>query len=137
MDYSNELEIAYQLVDSDKYSDALIYIEDIRKNGCDDVILDLYEALCIYEAKDDVECLRLISKFLSRASKHRKREYALFTAGVCLMNLGLANEALSTFEQVADSYPNIESERNEAKKALGLQKNGLKQYLKIVDQQDA
>ena len=137
MDYSKELEIAYQLVDSDKYLEALAYIEGVRKAGCDDVILYLYEALCAYEANDDLETLRLLTEFLSKAGDHIKREYALFTFATSLMNLGLPNEALSIFNLVSDSYPNINKERISAKKDKKLQESSLLYYSNILGRLDA
>ena len=137
MDHSEQIEIAYQLVNSDKYTEALVCIENIREKGCDDVILSLYEALCVYEAENDVESLRLLSLFLSKAGNHQKREYALFTTGICLMNLGLASEALEVFSQISNSYPDIEVEREKARNKFEAQKEGIVHYSRIRGRKNA
>ena len=137
MDFAKQIHSAYELVDSDQYADALIQIENLRSNGCNDPVLVLYEALCIYEAGDDLETLRLLSEFLDQAKVHRKREYALFTSAICLMNLGLVSEAKNIFNKIPDSYPNIHTERKNVEEKLKSKNSGISFYKKIVGEMNA
>jgi tetratricopeptide (TPR) repeat protein len=131
MDYTEQLDIIYQFVDSDDYENALKHIENIRSQGCSDVVLILYEALCAYDVCDDIETLRLLNLFLKKSGHHEKKEYALFTIGICLMNLGLASEAKDIFSEISNSYPDIEEERNAARIKAESQKKGIALYNQI------
>ena len=110
MAFDAEIERVYQLMDADDYDTAETLILRLRRAGCVRSELLLFEALCSYERADDVRCLELITQFLKKAPNHGKRYYALFTASVCLINLGLEKRARRLLEQVPPSYPDREKE---------------------------
>src|SRR5687767_12919830 len=89
-----KIEKVYSLISAADYAAAGALIRQLRKAGRDDCELMLYEAICAYENSDDIGSLRLLRDFLKQAPRHQKRSYAAFTAGVCLINLGLYDEAL-------------------------------------------
>jgi len=133
MKFDKELNEIYILVNTDEYKKTLLRIKKLRFRGCNDVVLFLYEALCAYEAGDDLECLRLLSIFLNTAEHHQKREYALFTVGICLMNLGLVGEAKKVFIQISDKYPNILKERENAENEILSRQKALEIYTNIME----
>ncbi len=105
----------HKLVESGFHEEALNKIKEAKDKGETNPILMLFEALALYDGKKDLECLVLLNKFLSEIGpEHGKYNYALFTAGICLMNLGLPTEASKLFNLVPNEYPDIESERKEA-----------------------
>ncbi|PUB74049.1 MAG: hypothetical protein DBP03_11825 [gamma proteobacterium symbiont of Ctena orbiculata] len=110
------LEVIHKLVESGFYEEALNKIQAAKSRGETNPILMLFEALALYDGKKDLECLALLNKFLSEvAPDHEKYNYVLFTAGICLMNLGLPAEAYKLFNIVPNEYPEIDNERREAR----------------------
>src|SRR5687768_17375591 len=99
MEPSDSLDAIHKLIDGDDYVTAKDLIKEARAAGKTDPILSLFEALCVYESGNDVETLRLLGEFLLSAGRTRKRPYARFTAGVCLANLGLFQEAKELFAE--------------------------------------
>ena len=112
----------HKLVESGFHEEALKKIKLAKENGETDPILMLFEALALYDNKKDLECLILLNQFLSKINKdHEKYNYALFTSGICLMNLGLAHEASKIFHLVSDEYPDIKKERMQSESQIELQ----------------
>ena len=105
-----EIEDVYSLIAADKYRAAATLIQSLRSKGCEHCDLLLYEAICAYEGSDDINSLRLLTDFLQQARKHAKRQYAAFTACVCLINLGLHDEALKLLQLLPSSYPDRDTE---------------------------
>ncbi len=126
MKNQEEIEQARKLVESGQTEGATALIKKLRSNGCENSILCLFEALIEYDSDNDYECIDLLAKFISSSKGHEKINYAYFTMGICLMNLGLVSEANEIFLKLPDSYPNIEKERA----ASEVQKN--KQYKALM-----
>ncbi len=81
------------LVAEDRYEEARPLLDAMTE--IEDVVpfVLFYKAICIYEDKDDVECVRLLSRFIERAPRNEKVPYARLTIAVCLINLGAYAEA--------------------------------------------
>lgn len=88
-------------------------------------MLSLFEATCVYETGDNIETLRLLAEFLASSRNSDKRAYALFTAAVCLENLGLNEQADKLLENLPEAYPGLEKERTHVRKELNRQKQAL------------
>ena len=127
----------HKLVESGMHQEALERIRVARKEGVKDPILFLFEALANYDAKNDLECLELLNKFISSTNGHVKYDYAFFTAGVCLMNLGLPNEAKFVFNKVPNHYPGIKQERNSAELTAKVASKAKKVFAAIMEQENA
>jgi thioredoxin-like negative regulator of GroEL len=113
------------LVAEDRYSEARPLIDAMAE--IEDVVplVIFYKAICIYEDKDDVECVRLLSRFIERAPRNKKAPYARFTIAICLINLGAYAEALELFATVPPDYPDWEKEVAAAKRRLEIQRQAI------------
>ena len=131
MDFNSQISRIHTLVESDKYNEALLQIKKSRFQGCDDVILILFEALCIYETGNDLETIRLLSEFLNKSKNHKKKDYALFLTAICLCNLGLKSEAEAIFLNLPDNYPEITRERNDVRKDLEIKEKAKSYVMQI------
>jgi tetratricopeptide (TPR) repeat protein len=120
------------LIESDDYVTAKEKIAEARAAGDRDPLLTLFEAICVYEAGDDIEALRLLTNFLVNAESDEKRPYARFTAAVCLENLGLNEQALEILEDVPTSYPGLKKEIKQARKELKRQRQALEFFSEIT-----
>ncbi|MEP6671652.1 MAG: hypothetical protein ABJF10_20985 [Chthoniobacter sp.] len=101
----------YELIASEQYDEAehlLGCIPDLEKH---DPELLFFKAICEYEAGRDVECLQLLSDFLNRAPRHVKADYSVFTAAICLANLGMEEESLPLLNTLPVSYPDLIDEK--------------------------
>lgn len=137
MDTTSTLDEIHALIQSDDYVKASARIAEARAAGRVEVLLTLFEALCMYESGDDVETLRLLAEFLPNSTNTKKRPYALFTAAVCLENLGLHEQALELLKKVPRSYPALKKELSHSKLALERQKQALHHFSAIVGSQSA
>ncbi|MBT3032962.1 MAG: hypothetical protein KME36_17830 [Candidatus Thiodiazotropha sp. (ex Lucina pensylvanica)] len=128
----------HKLVENGFHEEALNKIQAAKDRGETNPILMLFEALALYDGNKDLECLVMLNKFLSKiAPDHEKHYYALFTSGICLMNLGLPTEASKLFDLVPDEYPDIESERREAKLKSNVSKEAKNIYKSLIDRANA
>lgn len=128
----------HKLVENGFHEEALNKIQAAKDRGETNPILMLFEALALYDGNKDLECLVMLNKFLSKiAPDHEKYYYALFTSGICLMNLGLPTEASKLFDLVPDEYPDIESERREAKLKSNVSKEAKNIYKSLIDRANA
>ena len=130
---SKTLEEIRKLAESDDYKAALLRINEERAAGNTEAVLSLYEAICYYEAGDDVETLRLIDEFLASDKCKEKHPYALFTAAVSLENLGLYEQALELLDRLPKSYPDLKKERSQNMKEVKRQRKAMKIFSAIVD----
>jgi tetratricopeptide (TPR) repeat protein len=112
------LEEIYRLIDSDRYEEATRRLAELRSPEADEPIVFLYKALCVYEARDDLECLRLLAEFIKAAPKHHKVPYALYTFAICLQNLGLDPQALNILESLPRSYPDLDVAIADCRKSM-------------------
>jgi hypothetical protein len=103
MSVAPDVERVYRLIDAEDYETAESLIQRLRSEGCSHCDLLLYEAICVYERQQDIECLRLLADFLREVPRHGKRHYAIFTAAVCLMNVGLESRARALLQKVPDN----------------------------------
>lgn len=111
----------HKLVEAGFHEEALKKIKLAKRKGETNPLLLLFEALAVYDDRKDLECLRLLNQFLSKiSSSHEKYHYALFTSGICLMNIGLPKESSRLFNSIPDDYPDIEKERRESHEALSI-----------------
>jgi len=94
----------------EKYVEAANAIQELKAAGNRAPELPFYEAICQYEDGEDLKCLHLLARFVKRSPKHPKRNYAVFTAAICLMNLGLDEEAFSLLKTLPKSYPDRDKE---------------------------
>jgi len=103
-------EAVYKLIDADNCAEAFRMIQEYRSQafGCPE--FTLYEALCFYDEKNDLECLRKCLSFISDNPTHSKKNYALFTIAMSLCNVGLEEEALSILQSLPASYPDRDRE---------------------------
>ena len=99
-----------------------LLIQRLRSEGCPHCDLLLYEAICVYERQQDIECLRLLADFLREVPRHGKRHYAIFTAAVCLMNVGLESRARALLQKVPDTYPGRDKELKDLSVVLARRK---------------
>jgi tetratricopeptide (TPR) repeat protein len=129
---ATHLEEIHLLLESDDYATAKEKIAEARAAGEQNALLTLFEALCVYEAGDDFEALRLLTNFLVNAESDEKRPYARFTAAVCLENLGLNEQALEVLEGVPKSYPGLEKEIKQVRKELDRQRHALQLFSEIL-----
>jgi len=105
MDSDSHIQTLHQLVSADRYTEADRLIRQIRDDGKEYPELFLYEAICRYEEGNDLECLRLLTEFIRAAPKHVKRDYAVFTAAICLFNVGLLENSVRLPERISSTYP--------------------------------
>jgi len=131
MSASDALDEIHALIQADDYSAAATRIVEARATGHTDALISLFEAICVYEAGDDVETLRLIAEFLASSERPEKRPYALFTAALCLNNLGLIEQSLELLAKVPASYPDICEAQARSTKELKDQKQGL-QFFSVI-----
>jgi outer membrane protein assembly factor BamD (BamD/ComL family) len=128
----------HKLVESGFHEEALNKIQAAKNRGETNPILMLFEALALYDGKKDLECLVMLNKFLSEIGpEHEKYNYAIFTSGICLMNLGLPTEASKLFYLVPNEYPDIESERREAKIKSKVSKEAKNIFKSLIDRANA
>lgn len=120
-----KLEEIYRLVDSDRYDEAMERIAALDEPERSDPIVLLYRALCAYERKNDLECMRLLASFVSAAPKHIKVPYALYTFAVCLQNLDLNDEALTILRTLPKKYPDLEAALASSEAAVATRKTAL------------
>ncbi len=113
------------LVGEDRYSEARPLIDAMAEIEDSVPLVLFYKAICVYEDKDDVECVRLLSRFIERAPRNKKVPYARFTIAVCLINLGAYAEALEILATVPTDYPDWEREMASATKSLEMQRKAL------------
>ena len=125
MNPSKHLDDIHSLIQSDDYASAKAKIVEARAAGNKEALLSLFEATCVYETGNDIETLRLLAEFLASSTNSAKRTYALFTAGLCLENLGLNEQALEMFQKVPDGYKDLDKERLRAAQDLKHQKQAL------------
>jgi len=131
MKSTSTIDKIHALIDADDYLAAMSGIREARQAGCDDAILSLFEAICVYEVGEDNEALRLLAEFLGNSKNHSKQSYALFTASVCLENMGLYREAQELLSKLPKSYPGLEKEIADITRQLAQQKLALDQYAVI------
>lgn len=128
----------HKLVESGFHEEALNKIQSAKDKGETNPILILFEALALYDGNNDLECLVMLNEFLSKIGPdHEKYNYALFTSGICLMNLGLPTEALKLFNLVPSEYPDIDSERREARLKANVSKEAKNIFKRIIDRANA
>lgn len=113
------------LVAQDRYDEARPLLDAMTKIEDSMPLVLFYKAICVYEDKDDVECVRLLSRFIERAPRHKKVPYARFTIAICLMNLGAYAEALEILATVPPDYPDWEREVASATRSLEMQRKAL------------
>ncbi|HSI12241.1 MAG TPA: tetratricopeptide repeat protein [Chthoniobacter sp.] len=101
----------HALVDAEKYSDAFALIEEQRDRADAPSLLHFYEGICLYEQGDDNGCLRLLAKFIDQEPAHIKSDYAVFTAAICLVNLGMDDLSNQLLDRLPASYPDLAHER--------------------------
>ena len=118
MSEDEEIQSIYEWIDADDYTTAELLIQRLRDQGCTRCELSLFEAICTYEKKDDAGCLRLLAEFLREAPGHPKRSYAIFTAAICLVNLGLERRALDLLRSLPSSYPDRGAELKNVRAVL-------------------
>ncbi|MEW8233240.1 MAG: hypothetical protein AB2734_01885 [Candidatus Thiodiazotropha endolucinida] len=124
----------YKLVESGFHEEALNKIRAAKDGGESNPILKLFEALALYDGNKDLECLILLNTFLSEIdSDHEKYNYALFTSGICLMNLGLPAEASRLFNLVPNEYPGVGDERREARLKANESREAINTFNSILD----
>jgi hypothetical protein len=122
MDFEEDIDRVHGWLDAEDYATAELLIRRLRDEGCSRCELALFEAVCLYERKDDIGCLRLLVEFLRQAPGHPKRSYATFTAAVCLANLGLEKRALTLLRSLPVSYPDRDAELKEMRAVLAKRK---------------
>ena len=66
--------------------------------------------MCAYKKKDDLGCLKLLNEFLDAAPAHKDSQYALFTAAICLINVGLPYRARQLLARIPSDYPDRDKE---------------------------
>ena len=125
MNSSKHLDDIHSLIQSSDYASAKVKIAESRAAGHKEALLSLFEATCVYETGDDIETLRLLAEFLASSTNSVKRPYGLFTAAVCLENLGLNEQALELLQKVPEGYQDLHKERAQATKELKRQKQAL------------
>jgi len=125
MSATKHLDDIHSLIQSEDYTTARARITEARAAGHTEALLSLFEATCVYEMGDDIETLRLAAEFLASTTNSVKRPYALFTAAVCLENLGLNEQALELLQKVPESYQALHEERVQATKELKRQRQAL------------
>ncbi len=131
MNHPANLDDIHILIQSDDYATASARIAEARAAGHKEALLSLFEAICVYETGNDVETLRLIAEFLASTKSIEsieKRPYALFTAAVCLENLGLLEQAYELLAKVPESYPDIQKERAHIAEGIKHRKQALLLY---------
>ena len=122
----------HALLDADEYVEAKSKIDTMRSLGVEDSILLLFEALCAYESDNDIETLRLIAEFLSSSDSDHKKPYARFTAAICLVNLGLYEQARELLGTVPESYPDLKETLFNVINECNRQKQAIIHYSKIL-----
>jgi TolA-binding protein len=125
MNATKHLDDIHSLIQSEDYAKAKVQISEARSAGHREALLSLFEATCVYEEGDDIETLRLVAEFLASTTKSEKRPYALFTAAVCLENLGLNEQALELLQMVPETYQDLHKERVNATNDFKRQKQAL------------
>lgn len=125
MNSSKHLDDIHLLIQSNDYAGAKTKIAESRAAGHKEALLSLFEATCTYETGDDIETLRLLAEYLASTTDSVKRPYALFTAAVCLENLGLNEQALELLQKISEGYQGLNRERAQATKELKRQKQAL------------
>lgn len=133
MSANKHLDEIHSLIQSDDYVTARAQISEARAAGHKEALLSLFEATCVYEAGNDIETLRLLAEFLASSANSAKRQYALFTAAVCLENLGLNEQALELLQKIPESYPDLQKERTDATNGLKRQRRALLLFQGIRD----
>lgn len=113
------------LVAEDRYDEARPLLDAMTEIEDSVPLVLFYKAICIYEDKDDVECVRLLTRFIERAPRHKKVPYARFTFAICLVNLGAYAEALEVFGTVPEDYPDLKKEVAAATIRHDLQKKAI------------
>jgi len=108
----------YELIASEEYAEAERLIGCIPELEKHDPILLFFKAVCEYEQGRDVECLQLISSFLERAPHHVKAEYCIFTAAMCLANMGMEEDSLPLLNALPASYPDLLREKRDVSAKL-------------------
>lgn len=125
MNPSKHLDDIHSLIQSNDYESAKAKIAEARAAGNQEALLSLFEATCVYEMGNDIETLRLLAEFLASSTNSTKRTYALFTAALCLENLGLNEQALEILQKVPEGYQDLDKERARAAQDLKHQKQAL------------
>lgn len=108
----------YQLIATEKYQEAL---KLIYKMGAEREIFPesfLYEGICLYEEKNDLKCMMCMKEFISAHPLHEKKDYAIYTTAICLINLGVTESAVALLENLSETYPNRDKVLAEAKGEL-------------------
>jgi outer membrane protein assembly factor BamD (BamD/ComL family) len=121
----------YALIREDRTKEARSVIDQARAADNSFPELDLYEALCLYEEKEDLKCINLLTAFVHNNPLHQKRDYAIFTAAISFMNLEMPGEALQLLELIPDSYPDKETSVKEARNTIEKQSQG-KELFRIL-----
>ena len=127
-----DIQRLHELVAKDLDDDALVLIHNLRDQGRADPELDLYQGLSIYRTRDDLECLRHLTTFVIQNPDHSKRDYALFTCAICLINLGLEDCAIGILENLPVSYPDREKEIAHCSEYIEKQRKALRYVQPIL-----
>lgn len=98
------------LVRQDRFQEARKLIDSLDGEKHNTPLLLFYEAICLYEEKNDVDCVRLLSEFINCVPNHTKANYAKFTIAICLTNLGLQEQSLLFLEELPEDYPDLQRE---------------------------
>lgn len=107
---NKSLKFIYELISNEKYAIAYNIINELPEQERKKSIYLFLKAVCIYEEGNDIECLKLLVSFLEEEPLHERKNYSIFTAAICLINLGLEEIALKLFKILPSDYPDLQKE---------------------------
>jgi hypothetical protein len=117
--------VILDLVEAERYEDALSAINALPENESDHGRMIFARGDCLYELGDDLKAMTQYLRYLEKFPQGRGRNHALMCVAVSLKNLQLQREARLVLAKIADDHSGRSEEIAHSDEILAKQEEAL------------